>query len=68
MANLLGEIWADGEPDWCSAAAVPDVKLHLYGKLTPRAGRKMGHLTALASTAEQALDDVQRARALLKGL
>lgn len=65
MANLLGDIWADGEPNWCSAIAVSDVKLHLYGKLTPRAGRKMGHLTAIAGTTEQALSDVQRARTLL---
>ncbi len=66
MANLLGDIWKRGEPDWCSALQAPDVKLHLYGKLTPRAGRKMGHLTALAETAEQALVNVQRARELLK--
>lgn len=65
MANLLGDVWADGEPDWCSAVATPDIKLHLYGKLTPRPGRKMGHLTALASTIGQALEDVQRARQLL---
>ncbi len=65
MANLLGDIWKVGEPDWCSAMEVPDVKLHLYGKLTPRAGRKMGHLTALADTVEQALADVQKARELL---
>jgi 5-(carboxyamino)imidazole ribonucleotide synthase len=67
MANLLGDIWAEGEPDWCSALQSPDVKLHLYGKLTPRPGRKMGHLTALASTGEQALIDVSRARQLLRG-
>lgn len=67
MANLLGDIWAKGEPDWCSAIATPDVKLHLYGKLTPRAGRKMGHMTALAPTVEQALRDVKRARELLTG-
>jgi 5-(carboxyamino)imidazole ribonucleotide synthase len=62
MANLLGELWDGGEPDWLAAAAVADVKLHLYGKLEPRPGRKMGHLTALADTPEQALADVERAR------
>lgn len=67
MANLLGDIWADGEPDWCAAAAMADVKLHLYGKLTPRVGRKMGHLTALSPSAEQALADVKHARGLLAG-
>ena len=65
MANLLGDIWDGGEPDWPTAAAVPDVKLHLYGKSEPRRGRKMGHLTALAGTAERALHDATRARRLL---
>jgi 5-(carboxyamino)imidazole ribonucleotide synthase len=62
MANLLGDLWQKSEPDWAAAAAMADVKLHLYGKSEPRPGRKMGHLTALAATAEQALSDVQRAR------
>ncbi|HEX3683014.1 MAG TPA: 5-(carboxyamino)imidazole ribonucleotide synthase [Bryobacteraceae bacterium] len=65
MANLLGELWSAGQPDWAAAAAIPDVKLHLYGKVDPRPGRKMGHLTALASTVEEALADVRRARELL---
>lgn len=65
MANLLGDLWRNGEPDWRGACSVPNVKLHLYGKLTPRPGRKMGHLTAIASKPEQALADVQRARSLL---
>ncbi|MBV9156700.1 MAG: 5-(carboxyamino)imidazole ribonucleotide synthase [Acidobacteriaceae bacterium] len=65
MANLLGDLWADGEPDWAAGVSVADVKLHLYGKLTPRPGRKMGHLTALSGTAEQALADANRARCML---
>ena len=48
MANLLGDLWNSHEPNWLAACAHPDVKLHLYGKLAPRPGRKMGHLTALA--------------------
>ncbi|HEX4773685.1 MAG TPA: 5-(carboxyamino)imidazole ribonucleotide synthase [Bryobacteraceae bacterium] len=67
MANLLGEIWADAEPDWVAAARMPNVKLHLYGKVEPRPGRKMGHLTALAPTVEQALTDVKTARKVLQG-
>jgi 5-(carboxyamino)imidazole ribonucleotide synthase len=51
MANLLGDCWTDGEPDWAAALAVPGVRLHLYGKSQPRPGRKMGHLTATAATA-----------------
>ena len=47
MVNLLGDLWINGEPDWAAALAVPDVKLHLYGKADARVGRKMGHITAL---------------------
>ena len=54
MANLLGDLWREREPDWRAAAAFPNVKLHLYGKTDARAGRKMGHLTALAPTPEAA--------------
>lgn len=64
MANLLGDMWTEGEPDWTTATSIPDVKLHLYGKLAPRPGRKMGHLTALAATPERALADVEHARDL----
>ena len=60
MINLLGDIWSEGEPDWAAAAAVRNVKLHLYGKLAPRQGRKMGHLTALAETVDQAHQDAVR--------
>jgi 5-(carboxyamino)imidazole ribonucleotide synthase len=65
MANLLGDLWQTGEPDWRAALTVPNVKLHLYGKAEARVGRKMGHLTALASTAEEAERTVQAARAAL---
>jgi 5-(carboxyamino)imidazole ribonucleotide synthase len=54
MANLLGDLWDGGEPNWRAACAFLDVKLHLYGKHEPHRGRKMGHLTALADTAEDA--------------
>jgi 5-(carboxyamino)imidazole ribonucleotide synthase len=67
MANLLGEIWTDGEPNWAAALSLPDVKLHLYGKSTPRPGRKMGHLTVLAASPAEAKHRVLEARrALLK--
>ncbi len=42
MANLLGDLWADGEPNWAAVLAFPNVKLHLYGKTDPRPGRKDG--------------------------
>ncbi len=65
MANLLGDLWSGGEPDWAAACAHPAVKLHLYGKMEPRKGRKMGHLTALAADAKTALQNVLQARAKL---
>ena len=65
MANLLGDLWAKGDPDWPAACAFPDVKLHLYGKLEPRPGRKMGHLTALNANPEEAYDTVLEARRTL---
>lgn len=65
MANLLGEVWGSGEPDWARALTVPAVSLHLYGKASPRTGRKMGHLTAVAETAEAAHRRVVEARRLL---
>jgi 5-(carboxyamino)imidazole ribonucleotide synthase len=67
MANLLGDLWAQGEPDWAAALRDPDVKLHLYGKANARPGRKMGHLTALATTAEAAMRKVVKARERLVG-
>ena len=67
MANLLGDLWAAGEPDWEAACRFPDVKLHLYGKAAARPGRKMGHLTALAGTVEEARERVVAARAALAG-
>ena len=62
MANLLGDLWQSGEPNWAAACAAPDVKLHLYGKIERRPGRKMGHLTALADSSEEAARRVIEAR------
>ncbi len=61
MINLLGDLWADGEPEWGAALAVHGVKLHLYGKTPPRPGRKMGHLTAMAGSGQEALDAATKA-------
>jgi len=69
MANLLGDVWirAGGTPDWAAALCDPDIKLHLYGKAEPRSGRKMGHLTAMAETVEEAVRKVRAARSRLEG-
>ena len=62
MANLLGDLWESGEPNWAGGLDAPNVKLHLYGKMEPRSSRKMGHLTATADTASNAVDAVRQAR------
>jgi 5-(carboxyamino)imidazole ribonucleotide synthase len=62
MVNLLGDLWAEGDPDWAASLADPEVSLHLYGKPTPRPGRKMGHLTVTSTTDEA--DAAERARRL----
>jgi 5-(carboxyamino)imidazole ribonucleotide synthase len=65
MANLLGDLWLAGEPDWRAAAAFPEVKLHLYGKSAARPGRKMGHLVAFGDHTESAAERALTARAAL---
>lgn len=65
MVNLLGELWDQGEPSWHRALAEPDLKLHLYGKAAAALGRKMGHMTALGATVEEAEALARRARRAL---
>lgn len=65
MANLLGDLWNAGEPNWENALQPANVKLHLYGKQEARRGRKMGHLTALADTAQEAVATIVKARIAL---
>lgn len=65
MANLLGDLWQPGPPQWDTALGHDNVKLHLYGKAEARPGRKMGHLTALADTPEEAVRRVTAAREAL---
>jgi len=66
MVNLLGDLWAGGEPDWAGLLGDPRVKLHLYGKREARPGRKMGHFCVLDPSLESALAaaGVLRARLL----
>jgi 5-(carboxyamino)imidazole ribonucleotide synthase len=53
MVNLLGDLWYlddpnhTREPDWQKLLAVPNLKLHLYGKRRAKPGRKMGHFTVI---------------------
>ncbi|MDN2679937.1 5-(carboxyamino)imidazole ribonucleotide synthase [Janthinobacterium sp. SUN033] len=60
MLNILGDAWFAGdsdvasEPAWDQVLALPGACLHLYGKDDPRRGRKMGHLTFIAATLQEA--------------
>ena len=72
MLNLLGDLWFAGsasdtprEPDWPGVLALPGAHLHLYGKTEPRRGRKMGHLTLTAATADAARTTALQAAAVL---
>ena len=66
MANLLGDLWEGGEPNWSAALSGGQAKLHLYGKHEARPGRKMGHLTAVADTLDEARALATGARLRLK--
>ena len=68
MVNLLGDVWLDApnlRPNWPAAYEVGGVNLHIYGKREPRRGRKMGHLTVVADTPEEALKRALLARTRL---
>jgi 5-(carboxyamino)imidazole ribonucleotide synthase len=66
VANLLGDLWQGGEPDWAAALRRdPGIKLHLYGKRSAPKGRKMGHLTAMDGDPAVALARVMAARRAL---
>jgi 5-(carboxyamino)imidazole ribonucleotide synthase len=72
MLNILGDIWfsdasaaAIREPDWSPVLAVPGAKLHLYGKTEARRGRKMGHITCVAPTLQDAISRANQAAHVL---
>jgi len=66
IANLLGDLWSNGTPNFSAALTVPSVRLHLYGKASARPGRKMGHLSAVGLTGDEARDRVLRAREAMR--
>lgn len=70
MLNLLGDLWFDEkgehrEPDWSALLRIEGAKLHLYGKAEARRARKMGHVTVVGATREEALERAKRAAAVL---
>ena len=65
MLNLLGDLWSNNEPRWDVVLRHSSAKLHLYGKNSPRPGRKMGHVTVLSKEAEAALSAALEIKATL---
>jgi len=67
IVNLLGDLWLKHpHPNFDKALAVPGVRLHLYDKQVPKAGRKMGHLSAVGDTPQQAVERVKEAKRVLE--
>jgi 5-(carboxyamino)imidazole ribonucleotide synthase len=65
MVNLLGDLWQNAVPNWNAALELPNTHLHLYGKLEARAGRKMGHITVLGKSVQEAREAALKAREAL---
>jgi 5-(carboxyamino)imidazole ribonucleotide synthase len=70
IVNLLGDVWLDEqgqlrEPRFDRALSVRGVRVHLYEKQQPRKGRKMGHLSGVGDTPEEAVERVLEAKSLL---
>jgi 5-(carboxyamino)imidazole ribonucleotide synthase len=65
IANLLGDLWLDHPPHFDRALAIPGVRVHLYEKHQPRKGRKMGHLSAVGATPQEAVERVLEAESKL---
>ena len=71
MLNILGDVWFEAgsdsarEPAWDQVLALPGAFLHLYGKTEARRGRKMGHVTFVAPTLDQAAANLRAACAIL---
>lgn len=66
MINILGEREDDANISGLTEAlAIEGVAVHFYGKAQTKPARKMGHITAVAATLEQALANAKTARGLI---
>jgi len=61
MVNAVGAL-----PDTAAVLRVPAAHLHDYGK-APRPGRKVGHITVTAETAETRDDRLTALRSIIEG-
>ncbi len=63
MINILGERSGDANVQGLEKAlTIPGVHVHIYGKSETRIDRKMGHITVVAKTREEALQKAIKAR------
>jgi 5-(carboxyamino)imidazole ribonucleotide synthase len=60
MVNLIGDLWAKGQPPWRTVLDRVDAHLHLYGKAAPAPGRKMGHVLLLDDDTDRALETAEQ--------
>jgi len=67
IVNLLGDLWLTSSPNVAAALNVPGVRLHLYEKRAAKKGRKMGHLSSVGATADEALERVLEAKKRMMG-
>ncbi len=69
MINLLGEKGYQGSVFYQgleNAIAIPGVKPHIYGKAETKSFRKMGHITIVAPTLEEAKTNGRKVKELVK--
>lgn len=69
MINILGSEGFDGPVVYeglTESMAIEGVKIHLYGKKITKPYRKMGHITILSSTLEDALNKAEQVKKLIK--
>jgi 5-(carboxyamino)imidazole ribonucleotide synthase len=63
MVNILGDRHGPAHVDGLSKALnIPQVAVHIYGKIETKPERKMGHITALGQTLDEARQRAEEAR------
>lgn len=66
MINILGDRTGKAEAKGVAEAEhVGGVAVHIYGKMETKPQRKMGHITAVAATLEEARAKAEQARSLI---
>ena len=65
VLNLLGDLWFKNgraeEPNFDEVDDI-DINIHLYGKNSPRKGRKMGHITVIGDNVDKLVNKAEDIR------